>query len=119
MSTIFDSAVYALRKSVPFARPYPMDLMTEKAFEADNGIVIFSVAHRPSVASRLWWSMRWRENGARICVSAQDWELCLWRAIQKHKQLARQAELERAPVTKGPGLWNSRCAEGWEQGDGI
>ena len=96
-----------------------MDLMAEKAWESDNGIVIFSVATRPSVSSRLWWSMQWRWKGTKYRVSAQDWELCLWRAIQLHKQLERQAELESKPVTWAPRGFGVAAAEGWENGDGI
>ena len=55
----------------------------------------------------------------KLEVAALAWLQVAWPSYVFHKQLARQAELERAPVTKGPGLWNSRCAEGWEQGDGI
>jgi hypothetical protein len=119
MSTIFESAVYNLRKQAPFARPCPMDLMTEKAFESDRGIVIFSVQHRPSVASRLWWSIRWRENGSAIQASAQDWELCLWRAIQKHKECERRRKIEEGPVTAGPTRGGLAESKGWEAGDGI
>jgi hypothetical protein len=96
-----------------------MDLMAEKAFECDEGqAVVFQVIHRPSVASRLWWSVQWREDGAEICAAAQDWELCLWRAIQKHKNLQRQRELERY-ASEGPARWSVARVEGWEYGDGI
>lgn len=110
MSSIFDSAVYSLQQSAPFAGPKPMSFIAEKA--RWNGEVKLTVRPRPEVASRLWWVLEWIEDDQPVSVSAQTSELCFWRAIQMHKQKQRQHELE------GP-LFNGSKKAGFENGEGI
>lgn len=117
MSSIFDNAVYLMRKHAPFAAPQAMAFLKEKARESDYAVVLM-VNYRPDVASRLWWELEWQQHGRRYQASAQEWDLCFWRAIQLHKQIERQQELESRPVTKGPGFFSAE-ALGWEGGDGI
>jgi hypothetical protein len=120
MSTIFDSSVYQMRKNAPFAAPQMGKFIEAVAIESpDHEPAILTVQYRHSVASRLWWTLEWTDQaGQKREVSAQEWPLCVWRAIQVYKNAERQRELERQPVTKGPGFFSAE-AKGWEGGDGI
>jgi hypothetical protein len=117
MSTLFDTAVYQLRKSAPFAKPSIVEFIHDKIVSHDGPITL-KCEHRHSVATRVWWTLEWFEDGQRFEVSASDWSLCMWRAIQVHKQNERRRELEDKPVTKGPGFFAAE-SKGWEGGDGI
>jgi hypothetical protein len=117
MSSIFDTAVYQMRKGAPFTSPQMGRFIREKALYAE-GPVVLTATPRPSVASRVWYTLEWYEDRDRMEVSAQELDLCFWRAIQLHKQKERQRELEQQPATKGPGIFAAE-AKGWEQGDGI
>lgn len=120
MSSMFDSAVYSLRKAAPFTTPDIINFLANKAYAAD-GAVILEVHYRKSVSSRLWWSITWHEDRQAYGVSAQEWDLCVWRAIQLHKDNERRREIENGPVSKGrslTGLSSVSCI-GWQDGDGI
>ena len=118
MSSMFDSAVYQLQKSAPFTAPRIAEFMaTIASDDMGNGEVKFACHYRHSVASRVWWTMEWQQNGHTYSVSAQRWELCLWRAIHRYKLSVREAELEEH-VSKGSG-WNPAVLRGWIDGDGI
>lgn len=121
MSSIFDTAVYNLRNSCPFALPQPMKFIEEKTRDGNRPVTLCCWP-RPSVASRLWWEITWTEaNGETYHASAQEWPLAFWRAIQTHKQNQRRAELESQGVTAGPSKTQLSYARvyGWEDGDGI
>ena len=92
---MFESAVHALRKRAAFAKPDIGEFMARKAYEDGCGEVVLTVNYRHSVASRLWWSVGWEQDGQRREVSAQEVELCMWRAIQLHNQLERAHEFEK------------------------
>ena len=115
MSTMFDTSVYKLRNGAPFVAPQVLTFIKNKA--CNGGAVRLSCRYRHSVASRLWWELAWEEDGETWSVSAQDWELCFWRAIQRHKIMERQRELEYS-VSKGCGF-QPGALYGWEHGDGI
>lgn len=112
MSSMFDSAVYALRKAAPFAVPSVIQFMTGKAYHLVPGETVrFEVADRPEVATGLWWTVTWSMDGKTYSQSAQEWDLCLWRAIQRSKEIARQLQGERYVARN--------LLQGWENGDGI
>lgn len=117
MSSIFDSAVYALQKSAPYATPQALVFLADKAM-LQEGAAVLRVTYNHRMASRLWWVLEWHEAGQRHEVSAQKGSLCLWRAIQLHKNIQRRLQLEQQPVTRGPGAF-SPAAAGWSDGDGI
>lgn len=118
MSSFFDSAVHSLRKHAPFANPSILHFMKEAVLN-NGGDARLTIDYRPAVATRIWWQLEWTDQkGEHREVSAQELNLCAWRAIQTHKNVARQIELEDRPVTQGPGIFNPSAA-GWEHGDGI
>lgn len=117
MSSMFDTAVHSLKKGVPFAKPSVVDFM---AWQVDTWAeeCSFTCVYRRSVASRHWWTMTWKEDGREYSVSAQEWVLCLWRAVQVHKQNERRRELEDQPVSRGVGFFAAE-SKGYEDGEGI
>jgi hypothetical protein len=117
MSTIFESEVYHMRRTVPFAQPKALAFMSEKASLEDHPVIL-TVQSRGRVASRLWWTLEWHEEGQRFSVESQEWDLLFWRAIQKHKENERRFQLEHGPVSKGPGFYGQEL-RGWQGGEGI
>lgn len=88
MSSLFDSRVYQRRNETPWAVVSLSAFMREMMFQ---GKVTFSCGHRPSVASRQWYTIEWTdENGDRRIAEAQEWDLCLWRAAQIELQVREQ-----------------------------
>lgn len=87
MSTLFDSQVNALRDSIPFVHPSATEFM--RALSAEEGEVILRCASLPEVASRYWWTITWTDiDGQEHQAAAQTLNLCMWRAIQLHMDLA-------------------------------
>lgn len=86
-----------MRKRAPFTVPQVTKLMGELAYQGGETVVL-EVGYRHSVASRLWWTLSWKEeDGRTYSVSAQEWDLCFWRAIQVYKQNERRRHLEEYP----------------------
>ena len=100
MSSLFDSEVYAARERIPWAEVSVEAFMSDAAA---NGEVKLEVFSRPSVSSRLWWSITWTDcDGKERGVSSQSLHLCLWRAAvverrQLQKMRQRVKEMARWP----------------------
>lgn len=121
MSSIFDTAVHAMRKGAPFTAPQPMAFIKHMARDAwaERGdvAVVLEVFYRHSVASRLWWVLTWwTEDGEKREAAAQEWDLCFWRAIQIYKNDQRTKEIESRPIERGGFM---RSIDGYEDGAGI
>lgn len=100
MTSLFDSAVADRRKHTPWAEIDLKDFLTDLAINADYTPITLQVQYRPSVASRLWWSLTWKsEDGEEHQAEAQTMELCLWRAAEMELRL-RAKEEKRAQGTK-------------------
>src|ERR1043166_6218381 len=105
MSSIFDSEVWNLRmQSTTYVSPSLLKFMADAAHNKPKDKyaedeVILRVGYRPDVASRLWWKLDWTaEDGRRHCGSAQRVDLCAWRALPPHKEVAYKVEVEERPA---------------------
>ena len=106
MSTCFESNVYFMEQSAPFAGPKAIAFMNEQA--RYGGHATLKVRYRSDVASRLWFTLEWREHpDAKLnAVCGQTAEKTFWRAIQVHKDNQREN-------------FAARVHEGYNGGDGI
>lgn len=88
-----DSGVYRARNTVPWARIDVGGLLQDLT-QHDEEEVRLTVRHRPSVLSRMWWTIHWTsENGLEYGVSAQTLQLCAWRAAVR-EQINRKTMTE-------------------------
>jgi hypothetical protein len=123
ISSMFDSEVYQARKDNPFADISLLRFICHAVDNCtdENNVATLTCQYRHSVASRRWWTLSWLEMKADGTaeakeVSAQEYQLCLWRAQQVHKICERRRELEQH-VSKG--RFFSDPLRGWVDGDGI
>ena len=97
MSSIFDSAVYAMRNRYPFVVPKFLAFVKEKAYAVPDENVVFEVTSR-NVKTGLWFSLTWCETDGKVYrAESQEFELMMWRAIQIHCQVERADQLMRVP----------------------
>lgn len=84
MSSMFDTAVYNRRKQTPWARINVIQFLKDMCFnDEQHRSMSLSVHYRPDVASRFWWVINWTgADGKRYEQSAQELDLCLWRAAE-------------------------------------
>lgn len=94
MSSLFDSAVYVRRNHTPWATISVFRFLKDMCFNDDqNRNMSLSVHHRPDVASRFWWTINWTgADGERHEQSAQELDLCLWRAVEAELQIEERLE---------------------------
>jgi hypothetical protein len=120
MSTIFDSEVYAMRKGAPCAYvSAPLVMASILDLDCECKEITLSVCYRHDVASRRWWTLSYTYRGQSHSVSAQEPQLCLWRAVQMLKNHQRTEDLEwKTPVSRGVGFFAEQIF-GWQHGDGI
>lgn len=98
MTSLFDSAVYQRRNATPWAE---IDLPYFLADLAQNGEgpTSLQVNKRPSVSSRLWWTLTWKSvDGEEHRAEAQTMGLCLWRAAEMELRLRAKEEKNAAKV---------------------
>lgn len=113
---MFDSRVYELRNQIEFARPGLVQFMktmalnepseqtkeqaSHGAFEFFGGVRL-ECGSRPDVSSRYWWTIEWiGVDGETYRVMAQDLDLALWRAIQKHRDTERRMRAAEGEAVK-------------------
>lgn len=102
MSSLYDTDVRNRREHTPWANVNAFRFMREMALNVDDTkpryeqAAVLSVHSRPDVASRFWWTMEWTgTDGERHSVSAQDLDLCLWRAAESETRIMERLEHER------------------------
>lgn len=90
MSSQFESEVTARRNGNDFLKPDVWYLLKTIVSERDGEATV-TVASRPSVSSRFWWTIRWpAEDGRPLSVSSERLELAAWRAIVIEEREARK-----------------------------
>ena len=89
MGSLFDSMVYDRRKHTPWANmslvSFVSDVVTNFGIGGNrcDAEVVLKCKYRHDVASRMWWTLTWLDAGGdRRCVSAQRYDLLLWRAAE-------------------------------------
>jgi hypothetical protein len=106
MGSMLDTEVYYKRQRALFVSPDIIQFMkamsgntqhfdnTHSAIpENDCPEISLTVTSRPSVASRLWYELRWIDvDGKPHFAAAQDLQLLGWRAVTMHEN-ARKAML--------------------------
>lgn len=95
MSSLFESEVHAARRRIPWADINADELLQDLTQRADfsESEVTLTVHHRPDVASRFWYSLKWKgEDGTEYGVAAQSLQLCLWRAAVRERATREAAE---------------------------
>jgi len=125
MTSLFESLVRARRENAPWARISLVAFMTEMIMnEAVEGVseVTLSVQYRHEVASRRWWTISWvGEDGKRHEESAQELDLCMWRAVEREIQVREEIERkekENSSTPKGEGSIEAAGVEWREVGKG-
>ncbi len=99
MSSAFDTDVSQRRNHTPWS------IMSLTAFMRDMAVstidfekVTLTCHYRHSVASRYWWTIQWTdEQGEKHEASAQELDLCLWRAAEMELKARARAEREAKP----------------------
>jgi hypothetical protein len=100
MTSMFDSDVRDRRDHTEWA------VMSLSAFMRDMAItgnsqteergtypVTLTCHYRHSVASRYWWTITWTdEHGVKHEASAQELDLCLWRAAEMELRARKRQE---------------------------
>lgn len=103
MSSWFDSVVYDRRRKnqwmtpslLAFARDVLSNIWLDKDDQSDTSVV-FTAVNRPDVASRVWYTLEWlSEDGKRKSVSAQEFDLVMWRAAVTEMDVREEAERKR------------------------
>lgn len=96
MSSMFDTAVYNRRKQTPWARINVIQFLKDMCFnDEEHRTMSLSVHYRPDVASRFWWVINWTgADGERHEQSAQELDLCLWRAAEAELRIEERLGLE-------------------------
>lgn len=119
MGSWFDTQVQNLRNKIPFVSPSLLSFIdtviyNERGDFNKGGIldehfkrdVVFMCHYRPDVASRRWYTLSWVESDdSRLEVSAQKYDLLLWRAIQAHINVQEQENPKKHAYI------DSECAE--------
>jgi hypothetical protein len=118
MGSLFDSTVYATRRAYPWAEIDLEQFAKEAALsgsDADSKLAAaadsclrgrayhsgendfrLSVQYRPEVASRFWFTVEWTgEDGERHEVSAQEFNLCMWRAAIAELEIRERVKRDR------------------------
>ncbi len=87
MGSWFDSKVYQRRRANEWMSVNLLDFardVSDNTWGLDNpprDDVILTIAPRPDVASRYWYTLEWTAaDGTRRSVSSQEYGLMLWRA---------------------------------------
>ena len=92
MTSLFDSMVYQTRRAVEWAE-IDLEYFLKDIAMNGQGPAKLEVRYRPDVASRYWFSIKWRsEDGEQHSEGAQTLQLCLWRAAIREKQIRERVE---------------------------
>lgn len=80
------------RNATPWASMNLHAFMHDMALNG-QALVSLTCVYRPDVASRFWWTVEWTdEQGEKHEASAQELDLCLWRAAEKELQARQRIE---------------------------
>jgi len=98
MTTLFDSEVYARRRATPYTQINLVELLKDLALMAPvhpddirwSREATLSV-HRADVATRFWWTLKWKDEEGEHLADGQELQLCLWRAAAIVANQERQA----------------------------
>lgn len=97
MSSIFDSNVASRRKHTPWTSVSFLSFVKEMCFnelkdeDEHEREVVFKATYRHDVASRFWYELEWTgADGERHSVSAQEFDLLMWRAAQREIDVERK-----------------------------
>ena len=100
MTSMFDSNVRDRRDHTEWAVMSLTAFMKDMALTGGSqmaGQVTYPVTltchYRHSVASRFWWTIQWTdEQGEKHEASAQELDLCLWRAAEMEIRARKRQE---------------------------
>lgn len=106
MSGEFDSRVYARRQHTPWARMSLTAFMSEVMYRSNKENITQHAAlylsYRPDVASNKWWTIEWYgEDQETHDASAQDLDLCLFRAAEIDLNISKEIR-EREKISANP-----------------
>lgn len=95
MTGVFESLVRARRENAPWAKINPVAFMVEMSMNGPGSEVTLTVRNRPEVLSRRWWTISWvGEDKQRHEESAQELDLCMWRAVEREIQAQEATKKE-------------------------
>ncbi len=90
MGSLFDSKVYQRRNETPWAVMNLAAFIKDMAINGQSSVTL-TCCYRPDVASRFWYTIEWTDdNGEKHSASAQELDLCLWRAAEIELQARRK-----------------------------
>ena len=120
MTSMFDSAVYARRNHTTWARVNHLAFMKDMSFNGEGAhyehAAKLSIQYRPDVASRFWWTIEWTgADGERHEQSAQELDLCLWRAAEAESRIEARLEAERKSASNNASTRTSGDAPASEE----
>jgi hypothetical protein len=93
MTGVFESLVRARRENAPWAKINLVAFMVEMSMNGPGNEVTLTVRHRPEVLSRRWWTITWvGEDKQRHEESAQELDLCMWRAVERELQIEEEVK---------------------------
>ena len=100
MTSMFDSNVRDRRDHTPWAimslSAFIRDMALMGGSQAEERVncpVTLTCHYRHSVASRFWWTIQWTdEHGEKHEASAQELDLCLWRAAEMELRVRKRQE---------------------------
>lgn len=111
MGSWFDSKVYERRKRSPWMTPSLLGFAKDVLLsywpdkQEDERPVVLTIANRPDVASRFWYTLEWTaEDGSHRAVSSQEYDLLMWRAAVTEQDVREErAAKEGVFVVSGLG----------------
>ena len=106
MTSMFDSNVRDRRDHTEWAVMSLTAFMKDMALSGNSQTeeratcpVTLTCHYRHSVASRFWWTVTWTdEQGEKHEASAQELDLCLWRAAEMEIRARKRQEKQ---ISKG------------------
>ena len=92
MGSLFDSEVYALRKSIPFARPDDLERILEQiGYDGDYHLECW---YRHSNKTRQQWTLDFEVDGDKYHVRSERLDLLLWRLVTVYRRCERRREMK-------------------------
>lgn len=121
MGSLFDSRVYDRRNYTPWASVSLTSFIGEVVTNFGTGDnrcdaeVVLKCIYRHDIASRLWWTLTWLDaGGERVQVSAQRYDLLLWRATEVELRERKKQEGKK-PEYIADMVLEAICAENEEK----
>jgi hypothetical protein len=121
MGSLFDSRVYDRRNHTPWSNVSLTSFIGDVVMNfgiGDNRCdaeVVLKCIYRHDVASRMWWTLSWLDaGGERRQVSAQRYDLLLWRAAEVELREQKKQEFVK-PEYIGDMVLEAICAKSEEK----